>query len=57
MSEENFTKFDIIFSVNKNIKCLDTRKDNKFKLRNGKIYFENNHIDKKIDTDVISVYK
>lgn len=57
MSEDKFTKFDIIFSVNKNIKCLDTRKDNKFKLRNNKIYFENNHIDKKIDTDVISVYK
>ena len=51
------SKLDMLFTVHNNIKCLDTNKDNKFKIRDNKIYFENNHIDKKINTTMISMFK
>ena len=51
------SKIDMIFTVHDNIKCLNTNNDNKFKIRDNRIYFENNHIDKRINTTVISMYK
>ena len=57
MSNLFFSKFDMIFTVNDNIKCLDDKNDNFFKLRNNKIYFENNFINKNIDTTVVGLYK
>lgn len=57
MSNPFFSKFDMIFTVNDNIKCLDDKNNNFFKLRNNKIYFENNFINKELDTTVIGLYK
>ncbi len=51
------SKLDMLFTVHNNIKCLDTNKDNKFRIRDNKIYFENNHIDKKINITMISMFK
>lgn len=57
MSNPFFSKFDMIFTVKNNIKCLDNSKNNIFKIRNDKIYFINNFINKNIDTTMIGVYK
>lgn len=57
MSSKFFsTKFDMLFTTNDNIKCLFTEKDNIFKLRNKKIYFENYNINKHLDTTKVAMY-
>lgn len=56
MSTKFFSKFDMLFTVNDNIKCLFTEQDNNFKLRNDKIYFENYNINKTLDTTKVAMY-
>lgn len=53
----NKTKLDMLFTVNNNIKCLDNKKDNKFIIKNDKIFFKNNHINQNLDTNMIALYK
>ena len=56
MSTKFFSKFDMLFTVNDNIKCLYTEENNNFKLRNDKIYFENYNINKRLDTTKVAMY-
>lgn len=54
---QKYSNFDMIFTIKDNIKCLVETVENKFKIRNNKIYFENNHINKKLDTNKIAIRK
>lgn len=51
------SKFDMLFTSTDNIKCLDTKSDNTFIIRNKKIYFNNNNINKQLDTTKVGMYK
>ena len=50
------TKFNMLYTMNNNIKCLNVLKVNKFKIRNNKIYFENNEINQ-LDTTQIGMFE
>ena len=50
------SKFDMLYTVNNNIKCLSKIKNNKFKLKNNLIYFENNDINQKLNTSQVGIY-
>ena len=49
------SKIDVLYTMNNNIKCLSLLKVNLFKIRNNKIYFENNEIDQ-LNTTQIGMY-
>ena len=57
MSQNSSVKFDMIFTAQNNIKCLSDNVDNNFTLRNNKIYFKNNFINKTLDTTMLGIYK
>ena len=50
------SKFDMLFTVNDNIKCLNILIPNIFKIRNNKIYFENFNINKNLNTTKVAMY-
>jgi len=52
----SFSKFDMLFTVKDNIKCLNNKNNNNFIIRNNKIYFLNNHANKTLDTTAIAVH-
>ena len=56
MSNLRTSKLDMLYTVNNNIKCLKLIKVNKFRLKNDKIYFENNDINQNLDTTQIGMF-
>lgn len=56
-TNNNNSKAGMLFTIDDNIKCLDTKTDNTFIIRNKKIYFNNNYINKLLDTTKVGMYQ